>query len=255
MLENERESSQILSNEEIQEQFCRLGIKAVLFDLDDTLIFTTEIFRKYMQQYVEKVALETDLDLKTLNESLSRHNDESYKKLGVNPAKWSNVVENMAKEFPGYENSIIENLEILMNIYIEEPRIRSGAKETLAAIRKAGIKIGIVTHANESWTWRKLASTGLAESYDVIKIANEDGHKGVKDWETAMENLDVLPTECLVIGDSIGGDIIPSKSLGAKAMWITNGSTWSIYQKGEIPENTVSISEVDELLSALVRLG
>lgn len=239
---------------ELREQLNALGIKAVIFDLDDTLIYTSEIFAKYMNEYVEKVAAETGIEGKIINECLRRNNDEEYKTMGVNPTRWAVVVEKMAKEFVGNEDCIINNLTILMNIYTEKPRIRPGARTTLEGLRKIGIKIGMVTHANVDWTWRKLESAGIIDYFDSILIANENTHKGVEHWQAEMASLEVSPEECLVIGDNLGGDIIPTSQIGARTMWLHKGSTWSIYRTGEIPENTLMIDEVGELLSALDQL-
>lgn len=239
---------------EDKERLARLGIKAVLFDLDDTLIFTSEIFAKYMNEYVTKVAAETGIDSKVINECLRRINDEEYKKMGVNPSRWGAVVIKMAEEFKGNEAPIINNLDILMKIYTEEPRIRPGAKDILERLRRSGIKIGLVTHANVDWTWRKLESVGMIDCFDTIHIADENSHKGVDDWKSTMLDLEVTPNECLIVGDSLGGDIIPTAQIGTRTMWLHKGSTWSMYRTGEIPESTLMIDEISELLSALDQL-
>ncbi len=239
---------------EDKEQLDRLGIKAVLFDLDDTLIFTSEIFAKYMKEYVEKVAEETGLDSKAVDECLRRTNDEEYKQMGVNPSRWGAVVIKMAKEFDKNGTSVINNLDILMKIYSETPRIRPGARAILEGLKRTGVKIGMVTHANTDWTWRKISSVGIIDYFDSIHIADENGHKGVADWESIMLDLEVSPNECLVIGDSLSGDIIPTAKIGAKTVWLDKGSTWSMYRTGEVPENTLIIDEVCELLSSMDRL-
>lgn len=254
MTEYEQDPNINRTTEEVREQLKDLGIKAVLFDLDDTLIFTTEIFAKYMKEYVEKVAEETGLEFAIIDEALRRLNDAEFKRVGVNPARWETVVQKMAEELPEKRGAIVNNLGILMNIYIDEPRVRVGAKETIEALKAAGVKVGLITHANVDWTWRKLTSSGLIDCFDTIVIADENGHKGVQHWQEAMNNLEVLPNECLVVGDNLGGDIIPTAKIGARTMWLHKGSTWSLYRTGEVPETTITIDEVNELLPALERL-
>lgn len=237
--------------EELKEKLKSLGIKAILFDLDDTLIYTSEIFVKYKQEYVARVAEETEIECKVIEESLNRIDAEEYKKMGVNPARWEESTKKIALEFAGYEKPILENLNILMKIYSEEPRLRPGVKAVLEILRMAGIKIALVTHANEDWTWRKLKSTGLIDYFDTINIVNENRHKGAEDWAKTAGDVEVLPAECLILGDSLVGDVIPGASIGARTMWLHRGSTWSVYRAGEVPENTVHLDEVNELLSAL----
>ena len=240
--------------EEVKEKFNRLGIKAVLFDFDDTLIFTSEKFAKYMEAYASKVAEEMGVEEGLVIESLRRLNDEEYKRMGVNPARWEAVLKKMALEFEGNEQTVLENLDILMKIYSEEPRIRPGAEAVLEIVKRCGIKIGLVTHANEDWTNMKLNSTGMSEYFDLIYVADENKHKSAADWVKCMVGLEVLPEECLVVGDSLPGDIIPAAEIGAKTMWLHNGSSWSVYKAGKVPEGTVHLDNVNELLSALGRL-
>ena len=67
-----------------------------------------------------------------------------------------------------------------------------------------------------------------------------------------MDELEVEPIKCLVVGDSLGGDIRPGDELGAKTVWMP--SPWSVYRQGAVPVGTVSIDEISELLAALGRL-
>ncbi len=239
---------------ETKERLNNKGIEAILFDFDDTLIFTSEIFTKYMNEYITKVSDETGIEYKAINESLRRNNDEEYKKSGVNPHRWVDVVDKMTREFVGHENAIINNLDLLMKIYTEEPRIRPGARAVLYTLQTSGTKIGLVTHANTDWTWRKLNFSGMINYFDSILIADENGHKETTHWQSMMSDLGVIPEKCLVVGDSINSDIIPASKLGAKTMWVQNGSSWSVYRTGNVPDNTVVIDDIKDLLSAIDRL-
>lgn len=240
--------------ESIKEDFRRLGTKAVLFDFDDTLIFTSEIFNQKIAEFVEMVALETGLDLTKVETHLRKINDEMYKKMGVNPIRWQAVVEVMEAEELEYKGSTIRNLPVLMGIYAQEPRMRPGAVAILEIMKSCGIKMALVTHANEEWTWRKLESSGIKEYFETVVVASEDGHKGVECWQRAMNEMGLQSNECLVVGDSLSGDIIPTAEIGARTMWLHNGSTWSMYKVGTVPDSTVHLDNVNELLSAVARL-
>ena len=240
--------------QEIGENLNRLGVKVLLFDLDDTLIYTGEMFIKYMNEYVEVVAQETGLPREQVDECLKRLNDEEYKAMGVNPARWGVVVSKVAMELVGHEDSVLKNLSILMKIYEETPRLRSGATAVLEILKEAGIKMALVTHANVEWTQRKLQSTGLANYFETIVIVDENKHKSEEDWLEAVDKMGVLPDECLILGDNLGGDIIPAANIGARTMWLHNGSTWSVYRTGTVPESTFHLDEITQLLSALGRL-
>jgi putative hydrolase of the HAD superfamily len=240
--------------DETKEKLDKLGIEALFFDFDDTLIYTAEIFIKQMEEYASVVAEETGLSYEMVDEYLTKFNDEGFKTLGVNPIRWKDTVGKMADQFPDHAEAMVKNMDILMKIYSETPRIRPGAKAVLEILKTAGVKMVLVTHANVEWTWRKLASTGLSEYFDLVKIVDENKHKGAEDWLEAVKEMGVLPGEALVMGDSLNRDVIPAASIGARTMWLHKGSTWSMYRTGEVPKETLLLDEINQLLSALERL-
>ncbi|EKE00369.1 MAG: hypothetical protein ACD_22C00040G0003 [uncultured bacterium] len=241
--------------EEVREKFKAKGITTLLFDFDDTLVYTQEKFIKYMAEYISTVAEETGLAVEVVDEALRRLNDQEYKKMGVNPERWLAVAEKMVVEFGGYESEIFGNVDILMKIYQEEPRIKPGVEAILEIAKRSGLRMALVTHANVEWTQRKLESTGLAEFFDLIKIVDENKHKSIEDWLEVVNEMRVFPGECLVLGDSLSGDIIPAAQMGAKTMWLHNGSSWSMYRMGSVPDGTVHLDDIENLLSALEGLG
>ena len=234
------------------ERLRQLDIGAVLFDLDDTLIFTGEIFTQYMFEYASVVAGKIGVEADEVMKALQEINDEEYKKMGVNPKRWAAVVEKLAKQFDHGEIKILNNLDILMKIYSTEPRLRQGVRALLETLKESGIKMGLVTHANVEWTYFKLDSLGLWDYFDAVVIVDENDHKKSEDWKRGMDELEVEPIKCLVVGDSLGGDIRPGDELGAKTVWMP--SPWSVYRQGAVPVRTVSIDEISELLAALGRL-
>ncbi len=131
------------------EKLGQLGIEAGLFDLDDALIYTSEIFRCFMAEYVDAVAMGGGVDRTDFATRLAVINDEEYVTGKVNPNRWNKVATRLAGEFPLAAESIYLHLPILFKIYSTVPRLRSGAISILSGLRAGGIKIGIVTHSNE----------------------------------------------------------------------------------------------------------
>mgnify|MGYP001586072762 FL=1 len=237
---------------EVKEKLKGLEIEGILFDLDDTLIYTSEIFIMFMQNYASEVAGKIGVNAGEMMSALQEINDEEYKTMGVNPKRWAAVVDKLAKRFEHGEKEIVDNLNILMNIYSIEPRMRTGVNTMLKIIRASGIKMGLVTHANVEWTKFKLDKLSLWDFFDQVIIVDENGHKKADDWKKGMDLLEVSPEKCLVVGDSLGGDIRPGDELGARTVYLP--SPWSVYRQGEVPERTVIINEIFELLAALDRL-
>lgn len=236
---------------ETREVLGEKGIEVILFDLDDTLIYTSEIFIRYMEEFAGVVAKETGIEVSLVMKALEEINNDEYKRMGVNPSRWSVVVERLAKELGGVEE-IKKHLDILKQIYLDEPRTREGVKATLGVLKETGVKMGLVTHANVEWTYRKLNHLGLWNYFEEVVIVDENGHKKSEDWMRGIKGMGVAPENCLVVGDSLGGDIRPADEIGARTMWMP--SPWSVYREGDVPEKTVQIGQISDLLSALGRL-
>ncbi len=240
-------------HQEVKEKLDRLGVKAVLFDLDDTLIYTQEIFNQYMEEYSAVVAEQVGRQFSEVMDHLKEINIEEYKKMGVNPARWAAVLERLAGHFPGYEQEVVGNLDILMKIYTKVPREREGARVVLGILKELGVKMILVTHANVDWTHFKLDSLGLWDYFDQVHVVNENGHKKKDDWNKAVDDIEELAENCLIVGDSLNGDVCPGDDLGARTMWIC-GSTWDVFRQGKVPERTVPIEGVRDMFAALNEL-
>lgn len=238
--------------DEVKEKLKKLNIEAVLFDLDDTLIYTSEIFIRFMEEYSRVVAEKIGVEEEEVMNALKEINDEEYKKMGVNPKRWGAVVDRLAEKFEHGGKVILEELNILLNIYAIEPRLRVGVRTMLEILKESGIRLGLVTHANVKWTEFKLNNLCLWDYFDQIVIVDENGHKKADDWKKGMDGLGVEPEKCLVVGDSLGGDVRPADELGARTAYLP--SPWSVYRQGEVPTRTVVINEIFELLAALDRL-
>ncbi len=237
---------------ELAELYRQRRIEAVLYDLDDTLIHTSELFRFCMETYVATVCIQTGLDPQTVLASLQAINDQEYRTKGVNPARWSSVIERMALLYPNHCQAIIQNKDLLLQIYHMKPRIRAGACAILSQTSRAGVKQALVTHANVEWTNRKLSQLGLWSHFQTIVIADENGHKSSLDWQTAINGLDLNPSHCLVVGDNLSGDIIPAVELGARAIWMP--SPWSVYRQGSVPPGVVTINDLTDFPEAVEKL-
>lgn len=233
------------------EKLRSLGIEAVIHDFDDTLIYTGELFTERRAEYVEIISKETGIDQTVLNNRIQELNDEEFAKMGVAPKRWETVLRRLSEEIKD-EGVVMENIDIIMKIYTDTPRLRTGARAILGGLKDSNFKMGLVTHASSEWTIRKLTQTGLLDFFESIVVADENGFKTKEHWKKCMDDLGVNPGKCLVVGDNLKGDIIPAVSLGARAIWMP--SPWSVYREGEVPQGVVEMSELQDFWDAVQKL-
>lgn len=234
------------------EKLRQLGVEAGLFDLDDALIYTSEIFRRFMAEYADAVTASGSVGRDLFAERLAAINDEEYVTGKVNPNRWNKVMERLAGEFSRAAEAINFHSPILFKIYSTVPRLRSGAVSILSGLRAGGMKIGIVTHSNEDWAFWKLKMTGIIKHQDAVVVADQDKDKTSEHWRRCTELLGVAGHNCLVFGDNLKGDVISGMSIGARGMWMP--SPWSVYREGTVPDGVVQIGELEEFWDGVSRL-
>lgn len=108
-------------------------------------------------------------------------------------------------------------------------RVFSGIPESLAKLRKAGVRTAIVTNKPRHMTQSALEHTGLAVSVDCV-VAAGDAPTVKPEPEMlflAAERLGVNPSDCVMVGDS-GNDALAGRAAGMPAYLVRTG-----YNEGE----------------------
>lgn len=238
----------------LRERLNRWGVGVVEFDFDDTLVRTEVLFATQMRGFVAQTMVRLGgRDMDEVWNKLEEVNNQAFRELSVNPKRWETVVARMEKAFPEGRGVFVEALPILLGIYETLPELHDGAIETVEAFKMAGVRVGMVTHANKEWTNFKLNGLELREKFERVHIVDENKHKGPEDWALAIGEFGVTPDQVLVIGDSLPGDIRASASIGVShRVWVS--SKWVMYNSGEIPEGTIRVSGIGKVPMVLENL-
>ncbi|SHE85199.1 pyrophosphatase PpaX [Clostridium fallax] len=175
-------------------------IKAVLFDLDGTLIDTNELILQSFRYAFEKV-----LNLKV--------DDKEITKMFGEPLKYS---------FKRYSEEHLEELITTYRGYNEDIhdtmcKAFPGVITMLDNLKEKGLKLGIVTSKRKVLAERGMKIAGIYDYFDVV-VSPEltENHKPHKEpVEKACELLGISPKEAIMVGDS-PYDLLSGKSAGAK---------------------------------------
>lgn len=231
----------------------RNEIKVAIFDLDDTLLDTNGLFEQKEGKFFDFVGQRLPgLDRNQLVKDYNRLNHEAFQAVYVNPVKFHRVIGGLGDLYgPEAAGVFQEGLPILEEVYRTVPPFHPGARETLEIFKSAGIPLGLLTHANLTWTNLKVRQLGLRDYFSHIWTADEDGLKGKEDWKIIIFFFGVKPEEVLIIGDNIKGDILPAHELGVKHK-IYIPSPWSFYQEGTVPEGTITVDRIGKLIETAI---
>lgn len=176
-------------------------IKAVLFDLDGTLLDTNElIYNSFDKTFKDKLGIE--LKREEIVDFFGRPLGEPFKK----HAKRDNV-DDLVAYYRQYNEDIHDTMCFAFD----------GVKELLTGLKEKNIKIGIVTSKRAELAIRGMKIAGIYDFMDIIITPEStELHKPNPDPALkACSDLGVEPSEAMMVGDSIY-DIYCGKSAGCK---------------------------------------
>jgi putative hydrolase of the HAD superfamily len=189
-------------------------IKAVIFDMDNTLFDFVEAKIKACKAVVEYLGLKDENEL--LRYFLRfRHGFESKKNIA-----------DYLKDKEIYSDELYEDCcRIYDEVKIDNVKVYKGIFDVLEGLKKAGFKLAVVTDAENGDAMHRLHKTGLVDYFDVIISADMTG-KRKPDPDSialALEKLDVKPEEAVIVGDSLRRDIEAGKKLGMLTVYAAYG--------------------------------
>ncbi len=215
-------------------------MKAVLFDLDDTLFDRNkaqeeilhriihefhEIFKGIDEKRIFNAFLESDrLSTEEFNagDSIDVVRIERSRKflniLGLSENFVGKITEMYIKSYPAI-NVPVKNAKVV---------IRNLAKK---------IQLGVISNGSLDVQHQKLETLGIKHLFRCIVLSEEVGIRKPKPgifWK-ATTLLDRRPEECLYVGDSYNTDIAGAKKAGMQACWF-NPKGASLSQKDVKPD-------------------
>jgi len=193
-------------------------IKAVLFDLDQTLIdfikMKVEACRSAIKAMI-KAGLKID-EKKGLKKLM-----ETYYKLGIE----SDIA--FTKFLEEQTGKVDENiLKTGIDAYVKtKPKFLKPypyVLEMLEMLKSSNLKLGIVTDAPRKKAMKRLDAMDITDFFDVIITFDDTKVKKTEELplKVAMERLNLYPEEILFVGDSFTRDIQPAKNLGMKTLLV-----------------------------------
>ncbi|MFS0838132.1 HAD family hydrolase [Paenibacillus sp. 1P03SA] len=233
-----------------------MTVKAILFDLDDTLLWDDRSVKEAFQATCEEAARHADVKPEELEASVRKEARALYEAyetfpftqhIGINPFEglWANFTEGKQEEFrklqalaPGYRKEAwtrglaalgVNDPELGARLAEQFPAERRSRPivyeetfEVLAELKKS-YKLLLLTNGSPDLQREKLAGVPeLAPYFDHIVISGDfgDGKPAVTIFNHAMELLGLKAEECVMVGDKLTTDILGSFRCGMKNMWI-----------------------------------
>ena len=178
--------------------------KAVIFDLDGTLVDSMWIWKSVDIDFFGERGVELPDDLQGALDGMSFRETAAYMK---NRFGFVETVD---------ELMVIWN-EMAHKKYQYEAPLKEGVLEFLKALKEKDIKVGIASGNSEFLVRTVLESHGVLEYFDSIHTANEveKGKPAPDIYLLVAKDLQVNPEHCLIFEDIVHG-IMAGKNAGMK---------------------------------------
>lgn len=182
------------------------NIKAVIFDVDGTLVDSMWIWRQVDIEFLSRRGIELPVDLQKDIEGISYTGTAEYFKKRF---KLSESVEEIKEEWR----------EMADDFYNSKIPLKDGVREVLELYRNKGMKLGIATSNSRELVNTMLKRHKLELYFDKIRTSCEvPRSKPYPDvYLQAAKDLDAEPEDCLVFEDTVAG-VNAAKSAGMKVV-------------------------------------
>ena len=210
------------------------NVKAVMFDLDGTLVNTAPEIAYAANQMLGALNLPNKSPLQ-----IARYIGEGAQMLV------KRCVANGALTEP--DEALLNDAQALFfehyaqNVTSSQPY--HGALETLDQLKRTGFKLACVTNKPEKFTLPLLSATGLMDFFEVVVSGDTLPKKKPDPMQLhhICKKLDVLETESMLVGDS-DTDVVAAHAAGCYIVTVPYG-----YNQGKAIDESMVDATIDDL--------
>lgn len=226
-------------------------IKAVIFDLDNTLIDFIRMKRIAVEEAVDAMI---DAGLSLPKKKAVEELFKIYFREGLeDPQIFQKFLKEMTGEidYKKLAYAIVAYRQVRTGFLHPYP----GTSRTLMKLKEKGLKLAVVSDAPKLKAWIRLVNMRIDHFFDVVVALEDTGEKkpSLLPFKAALKQLKVPPSECLMVGDWPERDLTGAKTLGMKTCFAKYGyeaTPTIITKKSEVKADYVinDISELEKLI-------
>ena len=210
-----------------------MPIKAILFDIDGTLVDSNDFHADaWVQVFAEAGHV---IDRRRVRGQIGKGGDT--------------FVPSLLPDLPGNEQQKLADAhgEVFKSRYLDQTKPFPGAHDLIAAVKVAGLKAAIASSASQNELKHYLDLLGVRELVDASTTADDVGtSKPAPDLvAVACEKLGVAPTEALFVGDT-PYDIESGTTAGVATVAVLSGG----FDRGSLTGARAVYDNVAALLAA-----
>lgn len=196
-------------------------IKAIFFDLDETLLDRNGSILQFLaQQHAHFFNELTNVPVARYQNRFLHYDEHGY---APKEMAYARLVDEFA--LPIAAEHLIA--DFYANCW-RSPLLFPNAVTLLQKLRTDGYRLGIITNGSVRSQRSKLEHGKLLSLVDVALISEEEGVRkpDALIFQRAARHLDLAPTECVMVGDNPLADIGGALAVDMKAIWRRGYLPW-----------------------------
>ena len=218
-------------------------IKAVFFDIDDTL-YDTSGFARLARKAAINVMIDAGLPLSS---------DEAYKLLkeiikekGSNYDKHFNI---LTEKVFGEEKPLLIALGMITyhNVKFALLRLFPKTPSTLIYLKSKGYQLGVISDGITIKQWEKLIRLGLHHFFDEVVTSEEAGvaKPDERIFQLALDRMGCQAQKSIMIGNKFDKDILGAINIGMSAILVNSELTPD--EKEYLEEKNIELNVVSNI--------
>ncbi|OMF16666.1 hypothetical protein BK131_01320 [Paenibacillus amylolyticus] len=195
-------------------------IKAVIFDLDNTILNRTMTFDAFTQSLINTYFSHLE-STEEISKRIIELDQDGYKDKPL-------LFNELLHELPWAEHPPhAELMEFYGREYVRSSVLMEQAREVVQHLR-GKYRTGLITNGQTNIQYGKIDQLGIREDYDHIIVSEEAGVKkpDPRIFQLALDHFGLTPEQCIYIGDHPVNDIEGAASVGMSTIWMKVNQPW-----------------------------
>lgn len=217
-------------------------IKAIIFDLDNTILNRTRTFEGFTQTLLKTYFghLETT---DNISQRIIELDQDGYKD---KPVLFNELLQELPwSVYPPHA----ELMEFYNKEYVRSAVLMEEAREVVQQLRSK-YQTGLITNGKTDIQYGKIDQLGIRDDFDLILVSEEAGVKkpDPQIFRLALDHFGLSPEQYIYIGDHPTNDVEGAANVGMNTIWMKVNQPW---QDSITARPLHSITHLRELLPLL----
>ncbi len=231
--------------------------KAVLFDLDNTLYEYEPVHQKALKKVYEILKKEIKLPLQKFLKLYKISKAEIHRELAGTASSHNRILyfqRLIEKTHNTIESDVILKLyNTYWDTFLKNMKLQKGVIQTLKKLKRLKIKTAIISDLTTNIQLRKMSRLGITPFIDVLVTSEEAGSEKPNPimFLLALNKLNTLPSEAIIVGDNPINDIEGGNSVGIDTVLLSNKKSTQFKFNQDYQKPNYTIKKITEILNIL----